>query len=118
MSSLNLFISYSHADDALRERLEIHLTILKRQGVIQMWNDRAIEPGKPWEKEILENLKTADIVLLLVSADFLASDFCQHIELTLAMERHHSGEACVIPVFLSSCDWKHAQFGKLQGVPD
>jgi TIR domain len=118
MSSINVFISYSHADDALRKRLETHLNILQRQGVIRMWSDRAIEPGIQFEDTILSNLRNADIVLLLISADFLASDFCQDIELTQAMERHHSGQARVIPVFLSSCDWKHAQFGKLQGVPD
>src|SRR5512132_335087 len=118
MSSINVFISYSHADDALRKRLETHLSILRRQGVIRLWSDRAIEAGTPWEDEILRNLRNAEIVLLFISADFLASDFCQDIELTEAMERHHTGQARVIPVFISSCDWKHAEFGKLQGVPD
>jgi hypothetical protein len=75
-----LFISYSHADNALRKRLEIHLTILKRQGVIRMWNDLAIEPGKPKSSR---TCKSRLLFLLLVSADFLASDFCQDIELTL-----------------------------------
>lgn len=118
MSFINVFISYSHADDTLRKRLETHLNLFQRQGVIRMWSDRVIEPGMQFEETILDNLRNADIVLLLISADFLASDFCQYIELKLAMERHHSGQARVIPVFLSSCDWKHAQFGTLQGAPD
>jgi hypothetical protein len=118
MSSLNLFISYSHADDDLRLQLETHLKVLERQGVLRMWSDSAIEAGAPFEGEILRNLKNADIILLLISAHFLASDFCHGTELKLAMERHHRGETRVIPVFLRSCDWKHETFGKLQGVPD
>jgi hypothetical protein len=118
MSSLNLFISYSHADEKLKNSLETHLKILERQGILRMWSDRAIEAGMRWEEEILKSLRSADIVLLLISADFIASDFCQDAELKLAMERHHRGETRVIPVFLRSCDWKHEKFGELQGVPD
>jgi TIR domain len=118
MSSLNLFISYSHADKDLRQRLETHLKILERQGILSMWSDPAIEPGTSFKDEIIRRLRSADIVLLLISADFIASDFCQDAELKLAMERHHRGETRVIPVFLRSCDWKHEKFGELQGVPD
>lgn len=118
MAPLNLFISYSHQDDSSREKLEGHLKILKRQGILDTWNDRAIEVGQDWEEEIRKALDRADIVLLLISSDFLASDFCYGSELKRAMARHRSGDARVVPVFLRACDWKDEEFGKLQGVPD
>ena len=118
MLPLNLFISYSHADKELRQRLETHLKILERQDILKIWSDPAIEPGMRFEEEIRRRLVSADIILVLISADYIASDFCQDAELKLAMERHRRGETRVIPLFLRSCDWKHEAFGELQGVPD
>ncbi len=115
--ALELFYSYSHKDEDLRDKLETHLSMLKRQKVISNWHDRGIVPGEEWGGEIDEHLRAADIVLLLVSADFLASDYCYDIELGLAMERHEAGEASVIPIILRPCDWTGAPFGKLQGLP-
>ena len=117
MRPLALFYSYSHKDEDLRDELEKHLIMLRREGVIDEWHDRKIMAGDEWDGEIKENLERADIILFLVSADFLASDYCYGVEVTRAMERHEAGEARVIPVFLRACDWKGAPFGKLQGVP-
>lgn len=114
---LELFYSYSHKDEDLRDKLETHLSMLKRQKVISQWHDRVIIAGQEWGGEIDEHLKSADIILLLVSADFLASDYCYDIELKLAMERHEAGEACVIPVILRPCDWSGAPFSKLHALP-
>jgi tetratricopeptide (TPR) repeat protein len=114
---LELFYSYAHEDEELRDKLETHLSMLKRQKVISQWHDRGIVAGEEWGDEIDEHLKTADIILLLVSANFLASDYCYDIELKLAMERHEAGEARVIPVILRPCDWSGAPFGKLQALP-
>lgn len=114
---LELFYSYSHKDEELRDVLETHLSMLKRQKVISQWHDRGILAGEEWGGEIDEHLKAADIILLLVSADFLASDYCYDIELKLAMGRHEAGEACVVPVILRPCDWSGAPFGKLQALP-
>ena len=114
---VELFYSYSHRDEELREQLENHLSILRRQGVITNWHDRKISAGGEWEGEIHEHLNTAHIILLLVSADFLASDYCYDIEMNRAMERHSVGEARVIPIILRPVDWEEAPFGKLQALP-
>ena len=112
-----LFFSYSHRDETLRDELEIHLALLKRQGVIETWHDRRIGAGKDFAGEISQHLEGADIILLLVSPYFLASDYCHDVEMSRALERHQEGVARVIPVILHPCDWKSALFGKLLAVP-
>ena len=114
---ISLFYSYSHKDDALREKLETHLSLLKDQGVIREWYDRRIEPGTEWDGVISNNLNAAEIILLLVSADFLASRYCHDVEIAEAMKRHGEGTARVIPVILRPVDWHTASFGKLQALP-
>lgn len=115
---LKVFMSYSHADDELREELDKHLSLLRRHGVISSWDDRRIGPGEDIHSEISVHLDNADIVLLLVSADFLASDYCYDVEMQRALERHKQGTARVIPVILRPCDWKEAPFGMLKACPD
>ena len=115
--ALDVFFAYSHKDEALRDELDKHLSMLKRSGKISAWHDRRILGGKEWESEIDEHLKTADIILLLVSPDFMASDYCYKKEMTHAIERHRKGEARVIPVMLRPCDWQDAPFAGLQGFP-
>lgn len=112
-----VFFSYSHADEALRDRLESHLSLLKREGSIEAWHDRRIVPGDEGDREIDEAIKRADVILLLVSSDFINSNYCYDIELAEAMRRHTTGEARVIPIILRHCDWKSAPFGKLQALP-
>jgi hypothetical protein len=97
--------------------LERHLALLRRDGVISGWHDRKIIAGTEWKKEIGRYLTTADVILLLINADFLASDFCYLTELAEAMRRHERGEARVIPVILRACDWTSAPFGKLEALP-
>jgi len=113
----SVFFCYSHQDETLRNELEVHLKLLQRQGVISTWHDRKILPGTEWDKEIDDHLKSARIILLLVSADLIASDYCWDIEIKRALERHLAGEATVIPVLLRECDWRGALFGKLQCLP-
>ncbi|MEA5449842.1 COR domain-containing protein [Leptolyngbya sp. CCNP1308] len=115
--ALRLFFSYSHKDDLLREQLETHLKLLQRQGLIQPWHDRRILPGDDWAGEIDDNLNRADIILLLVSADFIASDYCYDIEMNRAMERHEAGDARVIPIILRPVDWRGTPFNKLSWLP-
>ena len=115
--ALRLFYSYSHKDEPLRDQLDTHLKILQRQQLIQPWHDRRIIAGEKWADEIDDNLTRADIILLLISADFIASDYCYDIELQQAMERHHNGEAQVIPIILRSVDWSGTPFSQLQGLP-
>lgn len=112
------FVSYSHKDEALRAELETHLKLLKRQGLLDVWSDRCITAGSEWETQIDENLERADLILLLVSADFIASGYCWEKELKRAMERHATGEAQVIPIIVRECSWKSVPFGKLQALPE
>jgi hypothetical protein len=112
-----LFFSYSHVDESLRDQLEVHLSALKRQGLIAAFHDRRITAGSDLGKSIDTDLNSAEVILLLVSPDFIASDFCYDREMMRAMERHETGEARVIPVILRPCDWHDLPFGKLLGVP-
>lgn len=112
-----IFFSYSHIDEALRDQLERQLSVLKRQGAVEVWHDRRIGAGKELNNEIDRNLEDADIILLLVSADFLASDYCYDREMMRALEKHREGNAVVIPVILRACPWHDAPFGKLMATP-
>lgn len=116
-SAIEIFFSYSHKDEELRDLLETHLSNLKRQKIINTWHSRRIGPGDEWEGKIDEHLNSAQVILLLVSSDFLASNYCYDIELTRALERHESKEATVIPVILRPVDWMDAPFSKLQALP-
>ena len=114
---LHVFISYSHRDEKLREDLGTHLSTLQWQGVIHSWHDRRITAGSEWAGAIDASLNTADIILLLISANFLASDYCNDIELKRALERHERGEARVIPIILKPSDWATTSLGGLQALP-
>jgi hypothetical protein len=115
--SMKLFFSYAHEDELLRDELDKHLSFLKNEGIITTWHDRDITAGTEWEAEIAQQLKTADIILLLISSDFAASRYCYKIELDQALERHKQGTTKVMPIILRSCDWTSAPFGKLQALP-
>lgn len=116
-SPVSVFFSYAHEDEALRDELAKHLKLLVRQGVIQTWYDREITAGSEWAGQIDQKMETAQIVLLLVSADFLASDYCYDIEMTRAIARHDAGQARVIPIIVREVDWQGAPFAKLQALP-
>jgi len=112
-----LFFSYSHVDEGLRNQLEVHLAALKRQGLIATWHDRRITAGTPVGDAIDRNLDASQVILLLVSSDFIASDYCYEREMARAMERHEKGEARVIPVIIRPCDWHDLRFGNLLAAP-
>ncbi len=112
-----VFISYAHEDQALLKELEKHLATLKRQNVIVSWYDGATSPGAEWEPQIMEHLNSAQIILLLVSADFINSDFCYSIEMEQALARQDADQARVIPIILRPVDWKGTPFAKLQALP-
>ena len=117
MAPIEVFFSYSHRDEKLRDKLAPHLSMLQREGVISAWHDRKIGAGTEWAKAIDDNLNAAGIILLLISADFLGSDYCYDLEMKRAMERHEAGEARVIPIILKPVDWSSAPFSKLQAFP-
>jgi hypothetical protein len=114
---IKLFCSYSHKDEALRDELGKHLKLFERQGLIRSWHDRKIGAGDVWQEAIDRGLREADVILLLISADFLASDYCFDFEMNKALDRHAAGEALVIPVILRPVDWRATPFSKLQALP-
>lgn len=114
---ISLFYSYSHNDKAMKKKLESHLSILQDQGFLESWSDTKILPGDEWDHEINKNLETADIILLLVSSDFINSKYIKTVELKTALERHAKREARVIPVILKNCLWQIADFARLQALP-
>jgi hypothetical protein len=116
-SPLSLFISCADADEPLCQQLVAHLSQLRRQGLIVDWYGRQILPGARWAEEIDAHLEAAQIVLLLISPDFLASEYCYNVEMRRALQRHENGETQVIPIILRPVDWKGAPFGRLQCLP-
>ncbi|MCP4663127.1 MAG: toll/interleukin-1 receptor domain-containing protein [bacterium] len=106
---VTVFFSYAHKDEELRDQLAIHLKMLQREKKIRPWHDRKITPGREWEGEIDRHLEEADVILLLVSPDFVASDYCWDVEVARAMERHEAGEARVVPIVLRPVDWSGAR---------
>ncbi len=112
-----IFISYSHLDEKYRVELEKHLIVLQRKKLIESWSDRKIIAGQEWDGTIKNELDNAHIIFLLVSPDFLASDYCDSVEVRKAIEKHNSGQAMVVPIILRHCDWKETNFAHLQGLP-
>lgn len=115
---LDMFIAYSREDEQYRALLEKHLASLQRQGLINPWHDGKIEAGKEWEVEIETRLNQADIILLLISVDFLSSDYCYNVEMEKALKRHMNGDAKVIPIIVRPCHWEDSPFSKLQVLPN
>lgn len=114
---VNIFYSYSHRDEELRERFEVHMAGLKRKGLIEEWHDRKILSGQNFENAIDKNLTNADIVIFFVSADFIASDYCYKNEVIKSVERHNQGHCTVVSVILRECDWEGAPFESIHGLP-
>jgi len=114
---IEMFISYSHKDERLKDELYMHLANLTRQKKIKPWQDRAIEAGTEWDAEIKARLESADVILLLITPRFIASEYCFDKEMQRAMERHAAGTARVIPIIMKPCDWQDTPFSKLQVVP-
>jgi len=115
--AVEVFCSYAHEDVLYRRHFETHLSVLKRQGLISLWYDRKILPGANWSDTIDVHLETASVIVLLISADFIASNYCFTVEMKRALERHKAGEARVIPVVVRPCDWQLLPVGKLQALP-
>src|SRR6266480_4157652 len=113
---VKIFFCYAHEDEQLLNKLKNHLFPLKRTGLIDIWHDRDISAGTDWEQQIKSQLNQAQIILLLVSPDFMVSDYCYGIEMQRALERHDLGEARVIPIILRHVYWQ-GMLGRLQALP-
>jgi hypothetical protein len=116
-SSVEVFCSYSHKDELLRNQFEACVAVLVQQGLARIWYDRQILAGGNWTAEIEEHLNSADIITFLVSADFLASEYCYKKEVRQALEREARGEVLVLPIIVRPCDWTDAPFAHLQAIP-
>ena len=115
--AVSVFVSYSHADEQLRKELGKHLSVLERQGIIKNWYDRMIGAGAEWEGMIDAQLNEARVILLLISSDFIASQYCYDVEMKRALARHDEREALVVPIILRAVSLKGTPFAKLQALP-
>ena len=116
MEKVKVFLSYSHIDEELRIQLDNHLSGLRRLEIIEIWHDQKIIAGTSWKQDINTNLLDADLILCLISSDFLASDFCVINEFQQSLDRHKNEKCIIVPVILRSCDW-FGVMGQIQGVP-
>ena len=112
-----IFIAYARKDTAFLDELRVQLKPLERSNKVHIWYDGKIEPGQVWEAAIKENLHRADIILLLVSADAIASDYFYEKEMADALKRHHKGEARVVPFIIRPCAWRATPLAELQALP-
>jgi hypothetical protein len=116
--TVKIFYCYARKDKVLRDELEKHLIALERSDQVITWHDRKILPGAEWKHEISNQLDTSDIILLLMSPNFIQSDYCYGIEMQRALERHRAGAVHVIPIILRPCDWKAMPLHALQALPE
>lgn len=116
-ATIEIVVCYAHDDEKYLQRLQQHLRALQRQEPISVWCDRSISPGATWENEILAHLESAQIILLLVSRNFMDSDYCWNVEVKVALERSGRGEARVIPIIIEPVFWRDGPLGKLQALP-
>lgn len=114
---IETFCSYSSRDEVFRKELDVHLAPLIRERLIQLWNFRKLEPGVEWDAEIRKRLATAELVLLLVSPDFIASEYSWSQELAYALRRHQEGSTRVVPIIIRECDWRSTPLNQLQALP-
>ena len=114
---LNIFLSYAHEDEAMKIQLDKNLIMLKKNEKINVWQDRQLLAGMEWDENIAKELLAADIILLLISVDFNNSQYIWDKELKIAMERHSTKEARVIPIILRTCEWSEMPYAKLQALP-
>ena len=112
-----LFFSYTHKDEELRDELEIHWAMLRRQGLVETVHDRRILAGKDLDPAIDAYIDSSDVILSLLSPDFIASEYCYSREMMRAITRHDAGQATLIPVILRRCEWQETPLGKLRATP-
>ena len=118
MRPVEIFFSYAHEDEELMDIVRRQLILFERKGMIVKWYDRMILPGQEWEGVIDKRINRAKIILLFISSYFIESKYCYNTEMKVALDRHESGDAVVIPIILRPCPWQDAQIGKLEALPE
>ncbi len=114
---VKIFISYTQADESYKNELATQLKLLKMQGLVEAWSDQEILPGQEWDAEIKEHLNEAEVILFLVSTEFLVSDYVNDVEIKKALERYDKGEVIIIPIIIRPIDISSFEIGKFQGLP-
>ena len=114
---MNIFISYSHTDEKIKQNLLKHLSSLKQKMKLKIWDDGLIVPGQMWNNEIKTKLNDSEVVLLLLSSDAMASDYINNEEIKIALKRHEAGEAVIIPIIVRPCNWTDLEVAKMQALP-
>jgi hypothetical protein len=114
---VEIFYSYSHKDEILCQELVKQIASLEREGLVTSWHDRLISAGDEWQGQINKHLDSSDIILPLLSSDFISSPYCNDVEVKRAIGRHEAGKARVIPVILRPCHWQIPPFDKFQALP-
>jgi len=114
---MKIFISYAHKDEFYKNELLKHLSNLQRKGIIDGWHDRLIKPGEKWNESIKCALYECQVIVCLISADFLASEYIHNTEIKIALERYAKGEVLIIPVIVRPCNWDDSDLGKFQALP-
>jgi len=113
-----LFIAYARPDRPFLDAFVRHLAPMRREGLLSIWHDGEIGPGENWQSAIHHHIESADIIVLLVSASFIHSEYCYRNELPVALQRHEARQVVIIPVIVSSCDWTRMPFARIQALPD
>jgi hypothetical protein len=111
-----IFVSYSHSDDFWLDRLQVHLKPLARRGRIEMWDDTQIQVGDEWRSEIRKAVENCAVAVLLISADFMASDFIDNNELPPLLEAARQRGVRIFPVLVSSSYFEDSELGRFQAV--
>ena len=116
--TLKLFFSYAHEDLDIVANLRKHLTPLCHEQIVEFWYDRDLVAGENWDDEIASRLEHADIAVVLVSSDFVASEYAYGKELRRALELHDRGRLRLVPVIARNCRWQNLPIGRLQALPE
>jgi len=115
---LLIFVAYAHEDVVYRDRLVKIMVPWEHQGLVKVWSDHKLAGGDVWDEKIKEGLEAADLILILMSMDAIASDYMRGVELRRAMERHQQGTVRVVPVIIRLCAWKEETWlGQVQAIP-
>jgi hypothetical protein len=117
MTACKIFMSYSHADEWLKDELVAHFAALKRNGLVDVWHDRRIPAGRILHDEIDANLQSSHLFLFLISTDFIDSDYCFHKEYQEAVKRRQAGEAEIVPIIIRPCDWDVGGLRRFNALP-
>lgn len=116
---LNVFVSYARADSELKDRFKANFAAMERDGLVKVWTDVEIPPGSAWSQEIEDNMKASQIILFMVSTNFLASEFIRQMEIPLALQLENEGSAVIVPIILTHTPGLKSQpwMPKIQAVP-